>query len=53
MTEQIDNSCPHAVEPKEDCVECNSDGSEEIGVCDKCLAMTWHRQGECLRCKKK
>ena len=28
------------------------DSDEEIGVCDKCYSMTWHRQGKCLKCKK-
>ena len=51
-SKQKDKSCPHGTKPKKDCVECNWTGKEEIGVCDKCYSMTWHRQGKCLKCKK-
>ena len=42
--------CPHGGFYKDrTCVECFSDGTEEMRECGECRTKTWHRGGKCLR----
>lgn len=36
-----------------ECIERDWNGTETITTCEACGAWTWHRDGNCLRCRSK
>lgn len=43
--------CVKGVEPASDCIA-RLDGVVESVRCDKCENLTWHHDGECVRCQR-